>query len=268
MFGGRFVACLVAAVIATASAPRSVRAQTMDDDDRQARAEFLAGRAAFGSQDFAEAARRFERAIALSHRPQLYFNLGMAYDRLRRWHDARDAFRQFLSALPNAPEANEARARLVVVYQELDRESQAAASRAPPPSSTPPPIVRVVVRTVPRESRPYLVAGVAAGGLALIAGIVSVTVGLLTNSLYDQLANSCGMTAAGCAQASIDDIELRATLTNGFGITAGVLALGAVALLVLDWRRPRPVESRVRLRFAPVMAARSNAGFLLLSGAF
>ena len=89
---------------ALACAPRGAHAQSQQERDRTARAEFTAGREAFSHGDFRDAAARFEHAYQLSQRRELLYNIGTAYERLHRWAPARDAFREYLESIPKAPE--------------------------------------------------------------------------------------------------------------------------------------------------------------------
>lgn len=250
-------------------APPLACAQSTPENDRVARTEFTAGRDAFSHGDFEQAVRRFEHAFQLSGRRELLYNIGTAYERLHRWEPARDAFQGYLAAFPNAPERDEVRGRLTSIDGEIERERQRAASPSPAPQRIEVVRERVVVREVPSESHPLRVAGIVVGGLGVIAGAVSLTVGLVTNGHYDELVNTCGQTVEGCPAPVIEDVQLRATLTNAFAATAGVLVAAGVALVIVDVIRPqtRRVEQRTtaargfRFGFAPQP---QGAGFVLM----
>lgn len=233
------VVCALALVAYTPQA----RAQTSVERDRQARAEFLAGREAFTRGNYEEAARRFEQAYRLSGRAQLLYNIGTSYDRLHRWVQARDAFRQYLDQFPDAPERDEVRARLAVIEAEIERERQWT-ERARTPVVVVQPHVqdRIVVRTVPTTEpfRPWRLVGLTAGGLAVLSGITGATIGLITNAHYDGLVRDCGMTDNGCPPSAIDDVALRATLVNVFLVGAAAMALTSVVGFAMDASRARP----------------------------
>ncbi len=224
-------------------APALASAQSQAELDRLARVEFSAGRDAFSHGDYAEAARRFENAHELSQRRELLYNIGTAYERLHRWVPARDAFRRYLEAFPNAPERDELHGRLTVIETEIQHEHDRAVAASLPPSSAR-PIERVVVREVPADTHPLRTASLVVGGLGVIAIVASVTVGLITNGYYEGLVTSCGQSESGCSQPVIDDVQLRATFTNVFAFGGGALLVGAVVLYAVDATRPRPAPAR------------------------
>jgi hypothetical protein len=242
--------------------------QQLSENDRVARSEFTAGRDAFAHGDFEQAARRFEHAFQLSQRRELLYNIGTAYERLHRWEPARDAFQRYLAAFPNAPERDEVRGRLTAIDAEIQRERERASASPPPRETVTVVRERVVVREVPTEAHPMRTAGIVIGGLGVISGIASLTIGLVTNGLYDNLASTCGQTAEGCPAPVIQDVQLRATLTNVFlGGAIGLVALGGTLILV-DYARSRShaVEQvrPARLGFAIVPRVEGGAGAFIV----
>ena len=95
-------------------------------DDREAQALFEAGRQAFEAGRFQVALTRWQEAHALSGRPQLLYNIGLAHDRLRQDVAAVDAFQAFLNALPDDPRGPEVRGRIAAI----------TAARVPSPEET------------------------------------------------------------------------------------------------------------------------------------
>src|SRR5262245_19042349 len=65
-------------------------------DVARAKRAFETGQQAFAAGRFEEAADSFEHAYALSGRPELLFDLGLAADRLRDDERALEAFQRFL----------------------------------------------------------------------------------------------------------------------------------------------------------------------------
>jgi tetratricopeptide (TPR) repeat protein len=268
----RAARCAPAAALVLALAPRPAGAQASPERDRQARAEFLAGREAFARGNYEEAARRFERAHELSGRPQLLYNIGTSYDRLHRWIQARDAFMSYLAEVPEAPERDEVRARLVVIEREIERERQLteqARQRQVVVLSV--PRERVIVRPVPAGEalRPWRVAGYVTGSLAVLAGATSATIALVTNAHYDRLVGECGQTPMGCPESAIADVELRATFVNVFLGTALVLGAASAASFAVDLSRPReaPASPTVRASLAPLLAPGATGAAVICSGA-
>jgi tetratricopeptide (TPR) repeat protein len=272
----RAVPSVCACALALALVPQPAHAQSAAERDRQARAEFLAGREAFTRGNYEDAARRFERAHQLSRRPQLLYNLGTSYDRLHRWNEARDAFVRYLAEAPEAAERDEVRARLAVIEREIERERQLTEQ-----AQRQQVVVvreereRIVVRPVPAPAAtsPWRVTGFVTGGLAVLAGATSLTVGVLTNAHYDRLVAQCGSTSEGCSQAVIDDVALRASIVNVFFGTALVLAAGSVASFSIDLLRPRETPeapgSNVRASVMPLAAPNGalTGGMVVLTGA-
>jgi hypothetical protein len=231
-----------------ASAQQGAQQQQPNENDRVARAEFTAGRDAFAHGDFEQAARRFEHAFQLSQRRELLYNIGTAYERLHRWEPARDAFTRYLAAFPNAPERDEVRGRLTAIDAEIQRERERASASPPPRETVTVVHERVVVREVPTETHPVRTAGIVIGGLGVLSGIAALTIGLVTNAFYDDLANGCGQTAEGCPEPVIQDVQLRATLVNVFLAGAGALVITGATLVIVDYVRSRnhPAEQRPR----------------------
>jgi len=212
--------------------PPAQTAQSLAERDQQARAEFLEAREYFARGNYLEAVRRFEHSFQLSGRVELLHSIGTSYDRLHRWTEARDAFRRYLEALPNAPERDEIRARLAVIDAEIERERTL---------STPRQIIvrerQVVIRTAPvRVGR---IIGITAGALTVGSAVVAATIGGLALRYYNDLLVSCGNTDMGCPNAVIGDIQLRATMVNLFIGVGVALAVTSVVALIVDevkWR--------------------------------
>ena len=108
--------------------------------DEEARSLYQAGAIAFDQGRFENALEHFQRAYALSKRPQLLFNIGVVQDRLRHDEQALQAFEQYMQQVPDGAEAAHVRARIAVLRKTL--AERAAAGQAPPgdgaPASTTP----------------------------------------------------------------------------------------------------------------------------------
>jgi tetratricopeptide (TPR) repeat protein len=141
--------------------------------ETEAKALFAAGREAFDAGRFDAALWRWQEAYDLSARPQLLYNLGLAYDRLGRKREAIAKYEAFVAALPNDEHAAEARARVAALKAAPIPTPAQTAAAAPPPATTPPPHA-VSKGPKPTEDRPwhnrwYVWAGV---GAAVVAGTV------------------------------------------------------------------------------------------------
>lgn len=209
--------------------PASGAAQTSDPArDAEARQHFMAGRDAFSRGDFATASSEFERAYALSRRPQLLYNIGRAYQEQLRLEDAHRAFQHYLDAVPNAPDRAEVEGRLRIIEVAMNHATP------PPPPPPPPPRVVVVERPVvvqPAEARPWRTVFWVAGAFTLVAGGATVALGVFADQRYNELLQSC---APRCREDDVRDMSLRQGLVNAGIITTSVLFAGAVTAFVLD----------------------------------
>jgi tetratricopeptide (TPR) repeat protein len=88
----RLALCLVLGLLGAAPLARA--------DVRDAKRHFEAGGKAYDAGNWATAAEEFEMAIAASPRPELYYNLGKAYDKLGRGVKAAAAYRRYLQGRP------------------------------------------------------------------------------------------------------------------------------------------------------------------------
>ncbi len=80
--------------------------------DAEARELFQAGEVAFEGGRFEAALSRWQEAYALSSRPALQYNIGLALDRLRRDEEAIEAFRSYLTWDSKGERADEVRGRI------------------------------------------------------------------------------------------------------------------------------------------------------------
>ncbi len=103
--------------------PSSPLAAQPSSVDEQARTSFEAGKAAYDEGQYEAALTHFQRSYELSQKPQLQYNLGLAYDRLRRDGEALEAFEAYLAFDPNAERAAEVRARVAALKQAIDSRS-------------------------------------------------------------------------------------------------------------------------------------------------
>lgn len=113
--------------------PRRVDAPPLASDfdetdvDTHAREAFDAGRAALDAGRPEDALMSFREAYRLSGRPELLYNIGLVEDRLRHDRPARDAFRGYLDAVPDAANRASVEDRLRVLEDEIARDDQLAA---------------------------------------------------------------------------------------------------------------------------------------------
>jgi tetratricopeptide (TPR) repeat protein len=175
------------------SAVPSAQAQSgVEASEAQARRSFEAGRDAYDRGRFEQALRHFEYAYALSHHPELLFNIARAAEAEDRRERAVEAYESYLRALPQADnrefvEARLERLRAPVAAREPAREArhetvagvpsasqtaalslqQASPSALPRDASEPPP------RSVWKRAWLWSVLGVAAAGAVTAALLLS-----------------------------------------------------------------------------------------------
>lgn len=104
-----------------------------EDREEEARALFMAGRAAYDAGRYEAALERFQEAYELSGRGELLYNIGQSADRLRRDEVALDAFERFLTETSAGTPNREIAERRV---QFLRRS--VASAEAPDPASVDP----------------------------------------------------------------------------------------------------------------------------------
>lgn len=110
----------------------SARAQTATSaDDEVARGLFQAGKAAYQARKYADALSFFQQAHERSHRPELLFNIGQAAERLRQDEKALEAFRAYLTQVPNAANRADVEARIRQLEQWVAERNEATAPVAP-----------------------------------------------------------------------------------------------------------------------------------------
>lgn len=186
--------------------------ESADEREEQARAVFQAGRVAYGNGDFESALEYFRRALELSDRPALLFNVGMAATQLRRDREALEAFEAFLEAEPDAPNAAQVRARIEVLRRSLQAEPEPEAEPGQPAGG---------------DLVPALVAFGAAG-----AGLVAFAItGGLALAQSSELEGRCGATRT-CSDAEVASLAGLATAADVSWVLAATAAAAGVVLLV------------------------------------
>lgn len=244
------------------TAPRTSAAQTQQgaprpsgaEADRQALALYEEGSAAFNAEDYSTAAARFEAAYNLSPRPRILYNLGLTYDRLGIPQQAIDAYERFLSMQPNAREREQVEERIRVLRAEADmaqeRAQQEHSGGQGSNNSGGNTIVteRVIVRP-PEPPHTARTVGIVLGSLSLASVGASVAVYFYAQNYYNQLRRECGdlrrdvTNTPWCPQTAINDLQLRATLTNGLIATAIGLGVAAGVAIGIDLAQSRPASA-------------------------
>lgn len=218
----RRLAALAALVIAFVAAP--ALAQDSHAGDEEARLHFEIAVRAYRDGRFAEAAREFEAAYALSRRPELLHNVYLAYRDANVRDRAADALRRYLAEASDVPDRAMLEARLEALERELasaqpvdDGAAEATTEPAPPPRDDGAPILPITL--------------IAVGGAALAGAAITTALVLSDQS---ELADGCpSRTECDPAlRSTADRIETTALITDillGVGlVSAGI----GVALLL------------------------------------
>jgi tetratricopeptide (TPR) repeat protein len=149
--------------------------------DEEARARFEAGRLAYASSRYADALSEFEHAYELSGRPELLYNMGQCFDRLRRDADAIETFERYLRELPAASNRIEVETRLEVLRAAARERAVVTLSPELLTTEAPPPAAGGV------ETEWWFWAALGGGALvvgAVVAILVATTSTTSTDPLY------------------------------------------------------------------------------------
>lgn len=211
---------LVALAAAPATAQEADTTLAPDDAsaaarDAEARGLYEAGRAAFADTRFEDAFEYFERSHALSGRPELLYNIGLAAERAGRDTDAVDSYRAYLAALPDAENRRDVLARIEVLERRLAGDASGASTDASAATGG----------GGPDGAGIALVVG---GGVIAITGAV-----LLGLAAADQ--SSLDGAPAGTAWSSLEGTASRIPVESGvgwaaLGVGVACAALGGVLL--------------------------------------
>jgi len=255
---GRWVFVVVgcALTLALPALVSPVRAQTEESSDDAARRHFRLGQAHYENGEFAEAATEFDEAYRLSQRPQLLYNVYVAYRDAGDMPHAAAALRSYLEQVPDAENGAQLHARLVA----MDRVLAASATTTTTTTTTDTTATDTSTTTStatdstvaadttsdttpvepPRESHGggfgsspvgWIVGGV--GAALLVAGIVTGVMALDSQSSLDAM---CGPDHHSCPagfQSTRDTGQALSAATDGLLIGGGVALVTGVVLLFL-----------------------------------
>jgi tetratricopeptide (TPR) repeat protein len=193
---------------------------------------YARGEAQYQAGDFLAAAASFEQAFALERDPSILFNVAQAYRFGKACAKSADAYRRFLAAVSDAPNAPQVRE--YIVEQERCAQSQADAARDTR-GARPPVPERPADRGRARRIGGLAIAG--AGGLALGAG-----------AYFSWRVGDLEREREGC-QCTLDRLEdldargRRAELAQIAAYGLGGLAIAGGVWLYVSGRRPREAPS-------------------------
>lgn len=108
--------CLCSALLLVFLVPTLAFAQ---QDLEKAKEAFGEGKSAYDSEDYATAAAKFVEAYEYSDRPELLYNIGLAYQGAGELPEAEKYFQRYLKELPNARNADEVVNLVIDIQQEI-----------------------------------------------------------------------------------------------------------------------------------------------------
>lgn len=149
----------------------------VDPDTEIAQRHFRAGRDLYARGEYERALAEFETTRRRRPSPAIEFNIGRCHDRLEHVDEAIAAYQRYLAASPAASDAEEVRARVLLL------ERHRGQPRVEPPPPDPPagrqrsPLQPVAAATArpPLRRRPWFW-GVMAGATVVVAGAISIGV--------------------------------------------------------------------------------------------
>lgn len=248
---------LTASAWASGAAAQEEQPSQLDEAARltfeQAREDFVAGR-------YEQALARFRQAYQLSPRPGLLYNIAQTLDRLRRDEETVAALREYLAAVPDAPNRAEVEARIRVLDEALSRRRVDDPPPPPPGGTTPPPSQGLAIL------HPAIFISV--GGLALAGGGVLIWSGLETLALNETYTGTTVAEGYEVGLRRYNAANDQQNLTNAFvGVTAALGAAAVALAIFTDWNAFGG-GGEGSAQVAPLFMASPDGAFLGLGGSF
>ncbi len=224
-------------------APAAHAQQTAGSDDERARVHFESGGVHFEAGDYESALREFDAAYALSHRPELLYNIYLCEERLGHLPEAIEKLEAFLSSDLDIPNRDTLTQRL----ENLRRREAGDTSVSIEPEEP------AATETESSGANvPAIVSFVTGGVGAVLWG----TFGILAALEHSDLNGTCG---ADCPPGDVDPLRTFDIVADiGFGVTLAGAALGVVFLLIGSGDSDDDPDTRA-MRIAP-FAGPTSAG--------
>jgi tetratricopeptide (TPR) repeat protein len=218
------------------------------EEHEAARGHFRVGGLLYDEGRFRDAAEEFRKAYALSGKPELLYNMYIAYRDAGLTEEAVESLRGYLDEAPEVAERRKLEVRLSAMEETLEAsraptaEETAAAEAAATPAT---PATDAEAEVEPRRSTlPWILAGVGAG--LIVTGSVT---GLMALSRTGDIEDACpnGVCPADYPLDRERDRARRLALTTDVLLPVGAAALGVGVLLYFllnrDDTAQRPVEA-------------------------
>lgn len=214
----------------------------------EARHAFDVGSRAFERGDYETAADEFRAAYALSHHPDVLYNVYLAEERAGHQVEAADALAAHLEAADLSDEQRRLltqrleRIRARIAAHETSEATSAGESlRDVPTGEPPPPAPAAPAPAAPAPAPPPSVEPPAVGVALLIAGgVLGLAFGgfAIASEVEDQrLASTCGRDVGSfCLASDTATLEISNVMADASWISAATLGvLGAILLAALPW---------------------------------
>jgi tetratricopeptide (TPR) repeat protein len=197
-------------------------------DEEAAKAHFLAGSAYYEQANYIDAVREFNEAFRLSQRPDLLYNIALAYERLEKWDNAIYALKRYLRDKPDAQDRKTIQTRI----DNMEKKKAAAlAVAAPPPPALPPPAP---------APKPRHVASLVVGSVGLGALVAAIGTGVSALQIKDDLEMVCRRQLCPTSQQAQSEKGYALAVSTDVLIGVGAAAvLVGVVLFVVESRRPQ-----------------------------
>lgn len=253
----------------------SVPALAQDSPDELGRQHFESGVAYLQESDYENALKAFDKAYALSKRPEILLNIATVHERRGDLKSAVASLGRYLEVAPKGDQRATVESRLANLKKRIESEQKAAeadsgAAPLPTPSSEPGPLGpgqpqpgdkggQAAAQVEPAPNVPAYVllglGGVAAGGAVLT--------GILAKGEYDDAKSTCSPRCSNDDVSAGKTLALTSTILTGVAVVSA--SIGAILLFTAEpakekaARAPKP---RWSVGFAPLRrGAAAGAGF-------
>jgi tetratricopeptide (TPR) repeat protein len=210
-------------VICALLAAASARAEENKD---VARAYFQAGVVFYDQGKYERALNEFQRAQALSHNAELYFNMAACEEHMDHYQAAALLLKQYILEKPNAPDRSNVESRVKALEERDERLHRPDGEITPLPVQPPPAQPAPPPPSAPGQP----IGGFVALGVTAALGVAAIGLGSYTVVHHGDLKSGCGATVTGCSSSDISGLHGTAIGTD---VLIGLTAAAAVATVVV-----------------------------------
>ncbi len=208
----------------------------MEMDDEQARRHFRAGRELYAAGRFALAAEEFAEAHRLSNRPELLYNMYLAYRDANAAEHAADALRRYLASNSDVADRQQLEARLqsleATLAEQRAQDRQREMLQMETQRLREQREAELRQREEARRAReaegasivPWLIVG--GGGLLVVAGSVT---GAISLSATSEVEDACNSETKACPGDF--DLEGERNQAQSLALVTDILMVAGVAAI-------------------------------------